>query len=64
MFCARVKEFLSRNQVEFVERNVADDEAALAELEALGYHTTPVTIVGKEVVVGFDRARLEELLRR
>jgi glutaredoxin len=58
-----VKEFLSRHSVEFTDRNVAADEAALAELEAMGYHTTPVTIVGQEVVVGFDRARLTELLQ-
>ncbi|MCI0402908.1 MAG: glutaredoxin family protein [Acidobacteria bacterium] len=58
-----MKEFLSRNKVEFVERNIAADPTALAELEGMGYHTTPVTMVGKEFVVGFDRARLEELLR-
>jgi glutaredoxin len=64
MFCDRVKEFLSRNNVVFTDRNVAEDEAALAELEALGYHSTPVTLVGKEVVVGFDQAKLVELLNR
>jgi len=31
----------------------------LAELEKLGYMTTPVTVIDGEVVVGFDRARLE-----
>jgi len=35
----------------------------LAELEKLGYMTTPVTLVDGEVVVGFDRAKLENLLR-
>ncbi len=62
MFCERVKEFLSQKQVEFAERNIAADPAALAELEKLGYMTTPVTLVDGEVVVGFDRARLERLL--
>ncbi len=62
MFCDRVKEFLSQKQVEFTERNIAADPAALAELEKLGYMTTPVTLVDGEVVVGFDRARLERLL--
>ncbi len=62
MFCDRVKEFLSQKQVEFAERNIAADPAALAELEKLGYMTTPVTLVDGEVVVGFDRARLERLL--
>ncbi len=57
-----MKEFLSRERVEFTERNIAADPTALAELEQLGYMTTPVTLVGGEVVVGFDRARLERLL--
>lgn len=57
-----MKEFLSQNSIEFTERNVAADPAALAELESLGYHSTPVTLIGEEVVVGFDRAKLAELL--
>lgn len=62
MFCARVKEFLSRRDVEFTERNVVEDEAALAELEKLGVFTTPVTVIDGEVVIGFDQARLDALL--
>ena len=62
MFCGKVKEFLSQNKIEFVDRNIAEDETALAELEKLGYMTTPVTVVDGEVIIGFDRARLESLL--
>ncbi len=62
MFCERVKEFLSQERVEFTERNIAADPAALAELEQLGFMPTPVTLVDGEVVVGFDCARLERLL--
>jgi glutaredoxin len=64
MFCGKVKEFLSQNKIEFTDRNIAADEAALGELEKLGYMTTPVTVVDGAVVVGFDRARLENLLLR
>ncbi len=63
MFCDKVKEFLSQNKIEFTDRNIAADEAALAELEKLGFMTTPVTVVGDEVVVGFDRDQLEKLLK-
>lgn len=41
---------------------MAEDPAALAELEKLGYMTTPVTVIDDQVVVGFARDRLEELL--
>lgn len=57
-----MKEFLSQRGVEFTERNVAEDESALAELEKLGVMTTPVTVIDGEVVVGFDRPELERLL--
>ncbi len=63
MFCAKVKELLSQNKIEFVDRNIAGDEAALAELEKLGYMTTPVTVIDGQVVVGFDRDKLEKLLK-
>ncbi len=63
MFCAKVKEFLSQNKIEFMDRNIAADEAALVELEKLGYMTTPVTVIDGQVVVGFDRDKLQKLLK-
>jgi glutaredoxin len=38
MFCSKVKELLSQNKIEFVDRNIAADEAALTELEKLWLH--------------------------
>jgi glutaredoxin len=63
MFCAKVKEFLSQNKIEFTDRNIASDEMALQELEKLGYMTTPVTVIDGEVVVGFDLPKLRGLLQ-
>ncbi len=57
------KEFLSKRGIPYVERNVIEDEAAIEELEKLGFLTTPVTVIDGEVVVGFDRKKLEELTR-
>jgi glutaredoxin len=57
-----VKEFLSQKGIEFTERDVAEDESALAEVEQLGVFTTPVTTIDGEVVIGFDRDRLSALL--
>jgi glutaredoxin 3 len=62
MFCAKVKEFLSQNKIEFVDRNIAADGAGLNELEKLGYMTTPVTVIDGQVVVGFNRDKLQRLL--
>ncbi len=57
-----MKEFLSQAGIPYVERDVATDEQAYQELEAMGYMTTPVVRINGDVVVGFNRARLEELL--
>lgn len=62
MFCGKVKEFLSQNNIVFVERNVVADATALQELRKLGYMTTPVTTVDGELVIGFDPAKLQKLL--
>lgn len=62
MFCAKVKEFLSQQKIDFTDRNIAADESALAELEKVGYMTTPVTLIDGEVVVGFDVPKLQTLL--
>jgi len=57
-----VKEFLSQQQVKYVERNIAADERALADLVALGFQTTPVTLIDGEPVIGFNAVRISELL--
>ena len=62
MFCGRVKEFLSQRGVDFVDRDITTDEEAIAELDELGYMTTPVTVIDGEVVIGFNPTKFEELL--
>ncbi len=57
-----MKEFLSQRGVPFTEKNVVEDEAAMEELSQLNLFTTPVTLIDGEVVVGFDRKKLEALL--
>jgi glutaredoxin len=57
-----VKEFLSQKGIEYEEKDISQDEQALEELAVLGPMTTPVTKIDEEVVVGFDRKKLEELL--
>jgi glutaredoxin len=59
-----VKEFLRQKGIEFTEKDVAADDAAFEEVMRMGYAATPVTIIDGEAVVGFNRAKLEELLAR
>ena len=46
----------------FTERNVAEDPAALEDLQALNLFTTPVLKIGDVVVVGFDRKAIDREL--
>ncbi len=62
MFCKRTKEFLSQHGIEFEERDVSSDEAALEELQKRSLMTTPVTLVDGNAVIGFDKAKLSRLL--
>lgn len=58
-----MKEFLSHHKIPFTDKNVAEDPEALLELtEKTGRRATPVILVGGEVVVGFDRGKLERIL--
>jgi len=63
MFCGKVKEYLSQKRIEFDDRDITKDPSAITELQKLGFMTTPVTVVGDKVVVGFDVAKLDEALR-
>jgi len=53
-----VKEFLSRNGLDFTVKNVDADTDAFNEMVALGLMTIPVTIVDDIVVRGFDEKKL------
>lgn len=57
-----MKEFLHQKGVTFTEKDISADDQALDELTVMGYSATPVTVIDGEAVVGFNRARLEELL--
>ena len=57
-----MKEFLRTQNVPFTERDITSDDSALAELGRLGVMTTPVTVVDRETVVGYDVNRLKALL--
>jgi len=62
MFCANVKEYLSREHVSFEDRDITVDPSAISELQKLGFMTTPVTVIGEKVIVGFDPQKLSEAL--
>jgi glutaredoxin 3 len=62
-YCGMVKEFLSQKGVAFKEIDVSRDYAAAQELVSkTGQRGVPVVLLDGQVVVGFDRPRLEQIL--
>ena len=58
-----MKEFLSQRGIPYIEKYVDRDRAAAMEMiRRSGQRGVPVTVIGNEVVVGFDRPRLERIL--
>ena len=60
--CEMVKGFLSLRMVEFVEKNVSTDLDGRAELVSMGYDSTPVTIIGRRQITGFDTDLIDDAL--
>lgn len=61
--CKATKEFLSSKGIAFTDIDVVNDGEGREELiRRTGQTAVPVIVVGDEVVVGFDRARLSQLL--
>jgi glutaredoxin len=57
------KEFLSQKGYKFADFDVTKDRAALDEMVKIsGARSVPVIIACNEVMVGFDRTRLEQML--
>jgi glutaredoxin len=57
-----VKEFLSREGVEFTAKDVDEDAAAYGELIARGFRAVPVTMFGDRAVAGFNPVTLRDAL--
>jgi S1-C subfamily serine protease len=62
--CEAVKQFFVLKGIQFLEKNVAEDTNALLDMVRLSQQqeVIPVTAIDGQVVVGFDRPRLERLL--
>ena len=57
-----MKGFLSRAGVDYVVRDVEEDDRAYDELVALGLRAVPVTVIGGRALKGFDAPALRAAL--
>ncbi|MBI4239404.1 glutaredoxin family protein [Candidatus Uhrbacteria bacterium] len=62
-YCKMAKAFFKEHAVEYTERDVTTDQAAMSEaLEKSGQTGVPVIDIDGSISVGFDPAKLKELL--
>lgn len=57
-----MKEFLSQKGVNVIEKNIEEDPKAQEELQQMGFFAIPVTLIGEQKIVGFNRRALEAAL--
>ena len=62
-YCHIAKDYLNENNIPFEEKNVSTDASARKELMSQGFMGVPVIYVEDEVIQGFDKSKLEELLK-
>jgi len=62
-YCILAKQWFRENNIEFEEFDVSEDEAKRNELvEKTGQMAVPVFEIGNEMIIGFDKEKIEELL--
>jgi len=62
-YCIMAKEWFKENNIEYEEFDISQNEVKRNELvEKTGQMGVPVIEVGDETIIGFDKAKLSELL--
>ena len=57
-----MKEFLTAKGVPFTTKDIGADEQAMNDLQDLGISQVPTILVDGEVILGFDRTKLQKAL--
>ncbi len=62
-YCNMAKDFFNKNNIQYEAVDVASDVARRKEMiDKSGQMGVPVILVDDEIIVGFDKSRLSELL--
>ncbi len=61
--CVTAKDYLKSKGIEFTEKNVSTDMEARKELMGMGYMGVPIILVDDKVIEGFNKAKLDELIK-
>ncbi|MBX4200884.1 glutathione S-transferase N-terminal domain-containing protein [Candidatus Parcubacteria bacterium] len=63
VYCNNLKEYLKEKNIDFVVSDVSENEKELEKMVAIsGQMGVPVVEIGENVVIGFDKQKIDELL--
>jgi glutaredoxin len=60
--CHAEIEFLSQRNIDFIEKNIRTDLDAMQEMVDMNSQSTPTTVIDGEVIIGFDKEKISEML--
>lgn len=62
-WCTRVKEYFEENNIDYVDYDVSvDTEKAIEMIHKSGQRGVPVVNIQENIVVGFDKEKIDKLL--
>ncbi|MEK9183681.1 MAG: glutaredoxin domain-containing protein [Patescibacteria group bacterium] len=63
VYCKMVKEFLTENNIAFTDYDLSQDVAKRDEVvKKTGQMAVPIIDIDGEIVIGFDKAKISQLL--
>jgi len=63
-YCVTLKEFFKEHNIEFEDIDVSQDEKARDEMvEKSGQMGVPVVDINGEIIIGFDKEKISQLLK-
>lgn len=63
VFCKAVKEYLTEHKIDYKEVDVSTDANAAQEMiDKSGQMGVPVTVIDDQIVVGFNKPKLDQIL--
>ena len=64
VYCKTLKEYLSNHKIEFLNIDVSKDKKELEKMiKDSGQMAVPVIDIDGEVIIGFDKAKIDKLLK-
>lgn len=63
-YCHMAKDYFNENNIAYTDIDVSKDQAKADEIiERSGQMGVPVIEIGNELIVGFDKGKIEELIK-